>query len=191
MTITPRQGADRTDSGTVGIGRLFQRAAVASFLWALVFTAFHFYWFAGGRFGLGDGPEMIPETKTTADFVWASVITSMFVVGIVLPVALTRPWGYRIPRWITVCCLWTGAVLLVVRGGAGLLDTALRETGLADRGLTGLTYQEITGDAHPSLNTKVSGSCIDAYFVLGGLLYGRAALLHRRLGRAADLNETP
>ncbi|GAA5708306.1 MULTISPECIES: DUF3995 domain-containing protein [Streptomyces] len=186
MTITPKQRAALTDAVRGGTESLFRRAATAAFLWALVFTAFHFYWFAGGRFGLGDGPKMIPETGTTKDLIWAFVITSMFVVGIFLPVALTRPWGRRIPRWITVCCLWIGSALLVVRGGAGLLDTALRETGLADRGLTGLTYQQITGDAHPSLNTKVSGICIDAYFILGGLLYGRTVLLHRRLVRGAD-----
>jgi hypothetical protein len=158
---------------------------MASFLWAVVFTAFHLYWFAGGRFGLGDGSQMIPRTRTTADWIWAIGIGVMFAVGISLPVALTRPWGHRIPRWTVLSCLWIGAVLLMVRGGAGLLDTSLRETGLADRGLTGLTYQQITGDAHPSLNTKVSGSCIDGYFVLGGLLYGRLLLRHRRLFRGA------
>jgi hypothetical protein len=156
---------------------------MTAFLWAVVFTAFHFYWFAGGRFGLGDGPEMIPETRTTGDRIWAFAVTSMFVVGIALPLALTRPWGRRIPRWIAVGCLLTGATLLLLRGGAGLLDTTLRETGLADRGLTGLTYEQITGDPHPSLNTKVSGTCIDVYFIVGGLLYGRTVLRHRRLLR--------
>ncbi|GGW81732.1 hypothetical protein GCM10010503_68790 [Streptomyces lucensis JCM 4490] len=183
MESTPKRRAVRADARTSGPGSQFRRVALAAFSWAIVFTAFHLYWFAGGRFGLGDDPDMIPETRTTEDYVWSFAITSMFVVGIVLPLALTRPLGRRIPRWITACCLWIGAALLVVRGGAGLLDTALRETGWADRGLTGLTYQQITGDAHPSLTTKVSGSCIDAYFVLGGLLYGRAALLHRRQAR--------
>lgn len=172
-------------SGTAagaGPARETRRAALAAFVWAAVFTAMHVYWFAGGRFGLGDAPEVVPRATSTSDRVQGAVITVMFAVGIVLPLALTRPWGRRIPRWAALFCLWTGCALVAVRGGAGLLDTALRGTGLAPHGLTGLTYEQITGDAHPSAYTIWSGVGIDAYFVLGGILYGLTALW---LGRRA------
>ncbi|AUA10678.1 hypothetical protein CFP59_02777 [Streptomyces malaysiensis subsp. malaysiensis] len=159
-----------------------RRAALAAFGWAVVFTAMHVYWFAGGRFGLGDAPDVVPEATSTGDRIQGAVIVGMFAVGIVLPLALTRPWGRRIPRRAALFCLWTGAALVAVRGGAGLLDTALRSTCLAPHGLTGLTYEQITGDAHPSAYTIWSGVCVDAYFMLGGVLYGLTAL---RLGRRA------
>jgi hypothetical protein len=76
-----------------------------------------------------------------------------------------------------VAVLWTGAAILVARGVSGLLDDAVRQLGISDRGITGLTYQHTLGTPTPSTYTLVSTDAVDAYFVLGGLLVGRAARL--------------
>jgi hypothetical protein len=61
------------------------------------------------------------------------------------------------------------------RGASGLLDDFVRDLGMSSRGITGLSYQDTLGTAHPSANTLVSTAIIDGYFFLGGILYGRAA----------------
>jgi hypothetical protein len=50
----------------------------------------------------------------------------------------------------------------------------VRDLGLSDRGITGLTYQDTLGTADPSTGTRISTAVIDAYFLLGGGLYGWA-----------------
>jgi hypothetical protein len=64
-----------------------------------------------------------------------------------------------------------------------VLDTTLRGTGLMHNGLTGLTYKQELGVAHPSMYTLCSTSSIDLYFTLGGVLFLLAALAHRRSRR--------
>lgn len=47
-------------------------------------------------------------------------------------------------------------------------------------GLTGLTYREELGVAHPSAYTLICGTAIDLYFTVGGVLFLAAAIAHRR-----------
>jgi hypothetical protein len=42
-----------------------------------------------------------------------------------------------------------------------MLDTTLRTTGLAENGISGLTYEEITGDPDPTPYTLWSSTCIN------------------------------
>jgi hypothetical protein len=56
-----------------------------------------------------------------------------------------------------------------------LIDDAVRALGISSCGITGLSYQDILGTAHPSTYTLISGAAIDAYFLIGGILYGWAA----------------
>ncbi len=37
--------------------------------------------------------------------------------------ALVRPWGRRLPRWLVGAFAWSGTGLLVLRGGAGLAQS--------------------------------------------------------------------
>ncbi|MFD7020772.1 DUF3995 domain-containing protein [Streptomyces sp. NPDC059928] len=152
----------------------------AAFIWVIVFIAFHVYWYFGGTFGFGDASATVPQTKTVGDWVFAVVISGMFLVGALVPFALHRPWGRAVPRWILHCCTWTGAALLLVRGVAGVVDTVVRDTGLMKNGLMGMTEEQVSGDAHPSAYTQWSGTTIDLYFALGGVLFALAALWYRR-----------
>jgi hypothetical protein len=158
-------------------------AAWWAFAWVVAFVALHVDWFLGGRVLRGDQQETYPVPTTTADHVYAVVVGALFVAGTLLPLLLALPLRRPLPRRCTTAALAVGTGLLLLRGLAGLLDTALREAGIAERGITGLTYEQITGDADPSAATLWSGTAIDAIFVLGGLLFGWTLRRYLRAGR--------
>ena len=118
-----------------------------------------------------------PPAATRAA-VWASVWAGAFA-GPVVPLALVRPWGRRLPRRLLVVLMWVGAIVLVARGGLGLLDGLMRVLGVAG-GLTGLSYEQTLGSAHPSAYTLWSSAMIDVVFLTGGALFTRAAALSPR-----------
>lgn len=144
--------------------------------WAVLFAAAHLYWYAGGRAGLGDAPSPLPGRPTSLlGWTFSVLVAGMFAAGIVLPILLLR--GRPRGRWhrAAVVALGAGAVVLVLRGASGVLDDLLRQAGLADGGLTGLSYQATLGTSSPSRCTLISTDLIDGYFLLGGLLFGLAA----------------
>lgn len=157
-----------------------RRLASAAFGWVVLFAAFHVYWGFGGHFGFGDASVTVPEPTSAVAWVFSVVVDVMFVVGAVVPLALLMPWGARIPRWMLTACCWIGGALLTLRGFSGLLDTTLRGTGLVQNGLTGLTYEQELGQAHPSAYTLWSTSTIDVYFFVGGLLFCALAIAATR-----------
>jgi hypothetical protein len=161
MTASPHSTIDR-------------RIGYVAWLWVVVFTAFHVYWYAGGSIG---HPQPLPEA--TLD-VFGIVLGSMFVVGAVVPLAATHDWGRIFPRWALSAALWAGAIVLMLRGGAGLVDEILRVTDILPNGLTGMSREQVSGSAHPSAHVLWSGRVTDAYFALGGVLFGLAAHAYRR-----------
>lgn len=160
-----------------GTPHTYRALAYLAWAWAVVFTAFHVYWSLGGRFGLGDAPDLIPAASFD---VWTVATGVMFVAGMTVPLAIIHPWGRWIPRWMLLAALWAGCAVLALRGLAGVLDDILRTSGLATNGLTGLTYEQVTGTAHPSATTLWSARAINCYFTLGGLLFGLSALSYQR-----------
>jgi hypothetical protein len=144
------------------------RAAWYAFAWTAVFIAWHGYWALGGDFGFGDREAGFPD----AGWMFTTVVVAMFAAGLAVPLAVAR--GAR-PRRLLAGLLWAGAAVLAARGAAGLVDDALRFTGLADTGLTGLSDEHVLGTAHPSAYTIWSTIGIDAFFAFGGLLFGLAA----------------
>lgn len=163
-----------------GPTRANRQVAYTVWAWVVVFTTFHVYWYLGGRFGLGDAPNLLPEVSLDP---FTVAVWAMFATGLVLPLAITQRWGRRIPRGLLLAGLWTGCAVLILRGLAGVVDDLLRTSGLAANGITGLTYEQVTGSANPSANTMWSGRAIDWYFTLGGLLFGAAALTYRHTRR--------
>jgi len=161
-----------------------RNAGRATFVWVVIFIAFHIYWALGGHFGFGDAPTTIPPQRNLAAKIFSLIILGMFIVGTIVPLALYHNWGRRIPAWILSWCCWIGGGLLSLRGLAGVLDSLLRGTGLMHQGLTGLSYEQELGVAHPSAYTLISGSAIDLYFALGGVLFLWAAVAHGRSRRA-------
>ena len=162
------------------------RAAIVAFCWAVGFVALHVYWFLGGRVGFGDQADPLPGRPTSiGGWIFELVVWTMFAAGLIVPLALVRPWGTRIPRRLLMALMWIGAGVLLARGGAGLVDDAVRFSGLVHGGLTGLSNQEVLGSAHPSTYTKLSTVTIDAIFVSGGIIFVCAARLGRSTPSAA------
>ncbi len=150
--------------------------AYAAFAWTLLFILFHVYWYSGGQIGIGDAPKSIPGPPSSViGWIFDVVTKAMFFAGLVVPLALVRPWGRDVPRWILRTLTWLGSGVLTVRGGAGDIDSLLRITGVLPNGLTGLSYEQVLGEAHPSAYTLLSGAAIDTYFLMGGILFGLAA----------------
>ena len=158
------------------------RAAYWALAWVLVFFAFHVYWYAGGRFGhagpLPDAPDSVGA--------WAFqvLVTAAFPLGAGVCLAIARGWPLGRLRRVALTVVWLGCALLVVRGGAGVVDELARVTGLLPNGLTGLSRESTTGTAHPPADVLWSGRITDAYFLAGGLLFGVLAYRYRRAGRA-------
>jgi hypothetical protein len=115
-----------------------RKMAQSAFVWVAVFIAFHVYWAFGGKIGFGDATQTQPKADSAAKWVFTILVGLTFLVGAIVPLAFYQDWG-RI-----------GAAILLLRGFSGVLDTSLRGTGLVCNGLTGLTYKEELGVAHPS-----------------------------------------
>jgi hypothetical protein len=160
--------------------RATARAANWAFYWTVAFIALHAYWYLGGRVGVGDQADALPAAPTSlGDWIYSLVVYGMFAAG---PRGTQRPcaaWGRRVPRRLLVWSMWIGCLVLVARGGSGLLDDGLRFTGLVESGLTGLSNKDVLGSAHPSTHTMLSTVAIDSIFLAGGLLFGHAARLAR------------
>jgi hypothetical protein len=148
------------------------RSALFAFAWTAFFILWHGYWAVGGDFGFGDQESGFPD----AGGLFTVVVAGLFVAGLAVPLAVARDVG---PRRLLRALLWVGAVLLAARGVAGLADDALRFSGAAETGLTGLSDKQVLGSANPSAYTIWSTVGIDAFFALGGLLFARAAFQRR------------
>ena len=160
----------RTD---VGVSR---RAAYAAFGWVLAFVAWHVVWYVTGL------PFPHHHYHGAARMLmWGvdAIMVVMWAVGIVLPLALARPWGRRVPRWMLLWAAWTGCALLGARGIAGVADDVARAIGFS-RGLTGMTMAQEMGTAHPSAWMWIAGTATDVLFAAGGLMFGLAALRYQR-----------
>jgi hypothetical protein len=162
--------------------RVNSRTAYTAFTWVMVFLAWHVVWAVTG---LGfPTPSDHQGTGRVVAQVFTAVVLIMVVVGILVPLALARPWGRRIPRRMLISAAWAGAVLLGGRGLAGVLDSLGRTTGILPRGLTGLTAAQVMGTAHPSAWALFAGGATDVLFLLGGLAFGLAALGYQRVSPA-------
>jgi hypothetical protein len=184
--VPPAPPAPRPRSGGTPAGRVAghaqddvgvsRRAAYAAFGWVLAFLAWHAVWavtglpFSHHRY---HGAALVLFWGATA------IMDVMWVVGIPLPLALARPWGRRVPRWMLLWAAWTGCALLGARGIAGVADDVARAIGFS-RGLTGMTTAQVTGTAHPSAWMSFAGAATDVLFVAGGLVFGLAALTYQR-----------
>lgn len=179
---------DRGESGEAGPHRsptstTLRRAGLTCFVWVLVFIAAHVYWAHGGTYGIGNPDTSIPNDDSLVKRICQILVEAMVVIGTIVPLALYQRWGRRVPHWMLATCCWIGAGILLLRGIAGLVDDGLRDSGLSHLGMTGLTYKQSIGIAHPSGGTLWSLASVDAYFALGGVLFLIAALAYRRSRR--------
>ena len=152
-----------------------RRAALYAFAWTAAFIAWHAYWALGGDFGFGDRESAFPATSTVADWTFMIAVAA-HVRGRARGAARDRPRRGAAPAAGRL--MWAGAVVLGARGAVGLLDDALRFSGLAETGLSGLTDEQVLGTARPvGVHDLVDGP---HRLVLRGR---RAAVRHRRAAR--------
>ncbi len=153
-----------------------RRPAYVAFGWVLVFVAWHVVWYVTGlpfphHHWSGSARILMWGVDAIGWVIWA--------VGIVLPVALARPWGRRVPRWMLLWAAWIGCGLLGARGIAGVVDDVVRAIGFS-RGLTGMTIAQVMSTAHPSAWQSFAEAATDVLFIAGGLVFGLAALTYQR-----------
>jgi hypothetical protein len=149
------------------------RAAGVAFGWVALFAAWHVYWYLGGSFA---DPGTLPGwPHSPAGYAFEVFVVGSFVLGLLVPWTLARGRAGARTAGPIALVLWTGAVLLDLRGGSGLVDDALRAAG-SRTGITGLTTEQATGLDHLTW----AGWAIDGYFMLGGVIFTWLAVLHRR-----------
>ncbi len=152
------------------------RTAHAASACSLLFGAIHvawalayFYWPAFGRVTLG------PTFDWAFGRPWFRaydlIVAALFVLAAALPLAVTRPWGDRVPRWVQVSGLWTACVLLGLRGAVGVVADLLVVLGILDATLTRWVVY-------------------DVWFLLLGILFGAVAWQQRRRATVAG-SSTP
>ena len=98
-----------------------------------------------------------------------------FALGLLAPLAIARGWEReRVAKPVAVV-VWLGAGILILRGLSGVVDDLTRATGVRT-GITGLSTKQATGMSHLTW----PGWAIDSYFLIGGAIFIRLALCHRR-----------
>ncbi|MPZ50582.1 MAG: DUF3995 domain-containing protein [Dehalococcoidia bacterium] len=179
----PIRAASHPDNGRNAL-RQGAWAGYVAFAWVVVFFAFHIYWYLGGQFGFGDQTDPLPDWSWSAPALVSSFVTTLaFPLGGLAALAAVQPWGRGIPRSPLLAVLWLGCFVLLLRGGASMVDEVARVTGVLPDGLFGLSYEDVLNNGEPSGYTLWSARAIDAYFILGGLLFGAVAAYFRRKSR--------
>ncbi|MBB3040028.1 DUF3995 domain-containing protein [Hoyosella altamirensis] len=148
------------------------RARIGALAWMVLFAGMHVYWELGGTIGFGDAEKTTPEVGSMGTVALTIAILLAFSIGLGLIVLSMRPDQHRPPAWVMTAYSAIASIMLCARGMSGLIDTWLRETGLADRGISGLTYQQIYGVADPNTETLWASHLMDINFIAGGILFG-------------------
>ena len=149
------------------------RAAHIALCWVVVFIGFHIYWHFGGSFA---SPGKLPPSPHSP-LLWAFevVVMGAFVLGVLVPLAISRGWaGGRLAGPVAIL-VWLGGVILVLRGASGVADDLTRTAGVRT-GIVGLTTMQTTGIAHLTWDWWA----IDSYFLVGGLIFTWLAIRQRQ-----------
>ena len=176
----PGGSADKRDRRTTFV-------AYTALGWVVFFFAFHIYWYCGGSLASpGELPSLVPGTDSAAAgsaharvqlvaWIVEVPVDSAWPIGALVCLAIARGWARMRLARTTRALVWVGCVVLLLRGGSGILDDVTRATGLLPNGITGLSLEATTGHAH----LRWADWTIDAYFLAGGLIFLLLALLHR------------
>ena len=149
--------------------------------WVVVFLSFHIFWYLGGSFG---SPGKLPGwPHSLAGWTFNVLVEGAFALGFLIPLAISRGWALgRLAQPIGTL-LWLGGILLLLRGGAGVVDDLARVTRILPNGITGLSTKDMAGTT--SAYALWSGRAIDAYFLVGGMIFTWLAIRHRRYRRSS------
>ncbi len=153
MMTTPASGSGSLRSSWAGYGAA---------LWALIFAAFHIVWATGWYIGLEAGPASTAFAKRWF-LVYDLVVAGMCAFAVPVALALTMPWGRRLPRWLVGLFAWVGVGLLVLRAGGSLIQ---------------LLYMVATGTFVPRPR-----DLWEVWFYIGAVLFGLSAWRFSRASR--------
>ena len=167
------------------------RATIGVLAWMVLFAGVHVYWELGGTLGFGDAEKTTPEVDSIATVAFTVAILLAFSAGLGLVILSMSPCRHKLPLWVMTGYSATATVVLCARGVSGLVDTWLREAGLADGGVSGLTYQQIYGVADPSMATLGASHLMDINFVAGGILFGLLFTTRERMRTKPTRHEQP
>ena len=142
-------------------------AAYAACAWAVVFAAASFYWAAGGTVGEDTVGGVITRLPGIVALLW--VTGALKVIGALLALALVRPWGRVLPRWLLLTLSWAGGVGLTAYGAIPLVVNGLMVAGVL----------HVPG---PVDWTAMRWHVFlwDPWWLLGGLLFVAAAWSYQR-----------
>jgi hypothetical protein len=150
-------------------------AAYAACALALLSAVPSFYWALGGTAGLdtvGGAIEELGRAHDPRGVALGAAAGVLKVAGGLLALALVRPWGRAVPRWLLLGAAWAASMVLTAYGGllvavgTLVLTGVLRPAGPVDR--TALRWHVMLWDL---------------WFLVWGLLLGVAAWHAVRPGR--------
>lgn len=144
-----------------------------------VFIAWHVVWDLTGL--RSPSPSDHQGAARTVMQLYSAILLLMVAVGALVPLALAQSWGRRIPRWMLLSAAWIGCALLSARGLMGIADELVRFTGILPLGFSGMTIAQVLGSVDWSAWALIASCATDWIFVVGGLLFGRAAIAQQRL----------
>jgi hypothetical protein len=125
--------------------------AYGAALWALVFAVLHVVWATGWYIGLPT--EWAQKAFAQPWFLaYDLVVAGIGSLAVLVALALVRPWGRRLPRWLVGLFAWGGTGLLVL----GCVVSVVRILYLVVKG---------TFVAHPMYPGNL-------FFYLGAVLFG-------------------
>jgi len=164
---------------TAAVSTRLVRPAYAALTWVVVFFALHVYWYAGGSFGLnGDLPGLVPDS--VAGWIFEVLEGAAWLLGPGVCLAIARGWPRGRMRRAALIVVWLGCTVLIVRGGAGLIDDLTRAVGLLPNGITGLSHKQTMGAAYyRSASALWAANITDGYFLAGGIIFGLLACRYR------------
>jgi hypothetical protein len=160
-------------------------AAYVALGWVVLFFAFHVYWYLGGTLASpGELPPLRPHSDADGSararvqlvaMIVSVPVDSAWPIGAFVCLAIARGWLRERLARAAQTLVWVGCVVLLLRGGSGLVDDGTRATGLLSNGITGLSLKATTGHAH----LRWADWTIDSYFLAGGIIFLLLAIHHR------------
>ena len=120
---------EKVSSRAAGVGRLGTAAAWISAVCCLPYLILKVAWTAGLPVGITDRSVLHSHGWAAAN----ALMAAMELAGLLLVLALTRPWARRLPAWLLLFPVWVGTGLLfrvvVDAALAGLSSAASHASG--------------------------------------------------------------
>jgi hypothetical protein len=186
-TPTPTRSQSPHDAEARPLTTVRRAAFVIAVLACLPYLALKITWIAGGELGIPSGSSLLDPDNAGTMRAANGLTVLMDSAVIALALALTTPWGRRVPAWLLAGPTWvaTGLLAPIVIGFPLQLVVAA------------LTDSAASGDAEPFLEawvfSVVYGGFMVQAFALGTLFVTYAVERWGALwrGRVSDLTPTP